>query len=130
MLTKADVFSALDTLTSRWVLDHLFKGDLMKDRTVLLITHHVAFAAPIADFLVAMEEDGTVGSAGLMDQERHNLPDEDDQASAESPGVETKKSELSTEAKPEEQKTAAKLVQAEEKSEGRISRKALFSFFS
>ena len=32
-----DIFSALDTLTSRWIIDHLFRGDLMRDRTVLLI---------------------------------------------------------------------------------------------
>ena len=32
-----DIFSALDTLTSRWILDNLFRGSLIKDRTVLLI---------------------------------------------------------------------------------------------
>jgi ABC-type transport system involved in cytochrome bd biosynthesis fused ATPase/permease subunit len=32
-----DIFSALDTLTSRWIIDNLFKGDLMYGRTVLLV---------------------------------------------------------------------------------------------
>lgn len=33
----ADIFSALDTLTSRWIIDNLLNGDLVKDRTILLI---------------------------------------------------------------------------------------------
>lgn len=33
----SDIFSALDTLTSRFIIDNLFRGPLMKDRTVLLI---------------------------------------------------------------------------------------------
>ena len=36
-----DIFSALDTLTSRWIIDHHFKGDLMRDRTVLLIVGRI-----------------------------------------------------------------------------------------
>jgi hypothetical protein len=35
-----DIFSALDTLTSRFIIDNLFRGPLMKDRTVLLIVSH------------------------------------------------------------------------------------------
>lgn len=37
MPLTTDIFSALDTLTSRWIIENLFKGPLMADRTVLLI---------------------------------------------------------------------------------------------
>jgi ABC-type multidrug transport system fused ATPase/permease subunit len=32
-----DIFSALDTLTSRFILENLFKGDLVRDRTVVVV---------------------------------------------------------------------------------------------
>jgi ABC-type nitrate/sulfonate/bicarbonate transport system ATPase subunit len=32
-----DVFSALDTLTSRWIIDNCFRGDLVEGRTILLV---------------------------------------------------------------------------------------------
>jgi ABC-type multidrug transport system ATPase subunit len=40
------------------------KGDLVRGRTVLLVTHNVALAAPIADFVVSMGADGRIVSSG------------------------------------------------------------------
>ena len=34
---RADIFSALDTLTSRFIIENLFRGDLVQGRTILLI---------------------------------------------------------------------------------------------
>jgi len=42
-----DIFSALDALTSRFIIDNLFNGELMRGRTVLLIVSHASF---IVDF--------------------------------------------------------------------------------
>jgi hypothetical protein len=36
-----DIFSALDALTSRFIIDNLFNGELMRGRTVLLIVSHM-----------------------------------------------------------------------------------------
>lgn len=44
-LLITDIFSALDTLTSRFILENLFKGDLVKDRTVVLVVSLDAFAS-------------------------------------------------------------------------------------
>jgi hypothetical protein len=41
-----DIFSALDALTSRFIIDNLFNGELMRGRTVLLI---VSLVDPIVD---------------------------------------------------------------------------------
>ncbi|KAF8953252.1 multidrug resistance-associated ABC transporter [Flammula alnicola] len=55
-----DVLAALDVHTSSWIVDQCFRGDLIKNRTVLLVTHNVALAGPVADFVVAIGIDGTV----------------------------------------------------------------------
>ncbi|WVR03866.1 hypothetical protein IAU60_000864 [Kwoniella sp. DSM 27419] len=120
-----DIFSALDTLTSRWIIDNLLKGELMKDRTVLLITHHIGLAAPIADYMLAFNQNGTVKSAGPI--EDGELPDEEMEDEAQE-DVKQVQEEKQTEV--QEKKPAAKLIKDEEKSEGRISKKAMFSFFS
>lgn len=134
-----DIFSALDTLTSRFILDNLFKGSLVKDRTILLVTHHTHLAGPIADYMVTLGEDGKVTRAGPIEASmisaspsETNLEDaatiEDEIEQKEANGdlgkaVETKIDE-------EAQKKPNKLIKDEEKSEGRISRKALISFFN
>jgi hypothetical protein len=45
-LISTDIFSALDTLTSRWIIDNLFMGDLMRGRTVLLVVSR----APVVEW--------------------------------------------------------------------------------
>lgn len=81
----------------------------------------------MADFMLALNEDGSVRSAGPIDDV---LADEEIAAEVE----EEEKAEVAPIqedlTKPEERKDGPKLIQAEEKAEGRISRKAMFSFFS
>jgi hypothetical protein len=43
-----DIFSALDALTSRFIIDNLFNGELMRGRTVLLIVSPVKFTVDSA----------------------------------------------------------------------------------
>ncbi|WVQ64901.1 uncharacterized protein L199_003070 [Kwoniella botswanensis] len=124
---RVDIFSALDTLTSRWIIDNLFRGDLMKGRTVLLITHHVGLAAPIADYMIAFNQDGSVKSQGPI--EDSEFPDEDVEKEAQE-DIKASEEAISAEQKVEEKKTVNKLVKDEEKSEGRISKRAMISFFS
>ncbi|EIW66578.1 hypothetical protein TREMEDRAFT_65446 [Tremella mesenterica DSM 1558] len=122
-----DIFSALDTLTSRWIIDHLFQGELMQGRTVLLITHHIGLAAPMSDYMIALNGDGTIRTQGPIDQQLIEI----EQLKEGEEEVEEIAEEIAPpETKTEEKKVGSKLVQAEEKGEGRISRKALVSFFS
>ncbi|KAL7418721.1 hypothetical protein Q5752_006404 [Cryptotrichosporon argae] len=124
-----DVFSALDTLTSRFILDNLFRGSLVKDRTVLLVTHHISLAAPIADYMLVLHENGTVRSAGAIDDDMLSQAGESDIDAAEGQGSDGANKPVPAELKAEATKPVAKLVKAEEKSEGRISKRAMFSFF-
>ncbi|KAJ3508927.1 hypothetical protein NLJ89_g5494 [Agrocybe chaxingu] len=59
-----DVLAALDVHTSAWIVTECFKGDLVKDRTMLLVTHNVALAGPVADFVVSIGVDGSVRTQG------------------------------------------------------------------
>ncbi|PBK67572.1 P-loop containing nucleoside triphosphate hydrolase protein [Armillaria solidipes] len=60
-----DVLAALDVHTSKWIIDKCFKGDLVKNRTVILVTHNIAMAEPIAQFVVSLK-DGRVASQGSL----------------------------------------------------------------
>lgn len=131
-----DIFSALDTLTSRFILDNLFRGDLVKGRTVVLITHHVRLAAPVASYMVTLDENGQVTHAGPIDStcvssssSVTDIVGAKEQAEAvidEAPGAPQSNGKIGgTDAS-----SGNKLIKDEEKSEGRISRRALFSFFS
>ncbi|KAI0775463.1 hypothetical protein BC629DRAFT_1595092 [Irpex lacteus] len=61
-----DVLAALDVHTSRWIVDKCFKGDLLRGRTILLVTHNVAMAGPLADFVVSLNTDGRIVSQGSV----------------------------------------------------------------
>ncbi|KAH8986970.1 hypothetical protein EDB86DRAFT_3211871 [Lactarius hatsudake] len=61
-----DVLAALDVHTVRWVVEKCFKGDLIRGRTVLLVTHNVAIAYPIADYVVSLALDGRITNHGSV----------------------------------------------------------------
>ncbi|KDR83054.1 hypothetical protein GALMADRAFT_238844 [Galerina marginata CBS 339.88] len=60
-----DVLAALDVHTSVWIVNKCFRGDLVKGRTVLLVTHSVALLTPVAEFIVSIGQDGTVQTQGV-----------------------------------------------------------------
>ncbi|KAH9939278.1 uncharacterized protein BXZ73DRAFT_99482 [Epithele typhae] len=66
ILLLDDILAALDVHTARWIVDKCFKGDLLKGRTIILVTHNVALASPIADYVVSLGTDGRVSSQGTL----------------------------------------------------------------
>ncbi|KAL0572670.1 hypothetical protein V5O48_009294 [Marasmius crinis-equi] len=66
VLLLDDVLAALDVHTSKWIVEKCFKGDLLRERTVLLVTHNIPLVAPIADFVVSVK-DGKIMSQGTLD---------------------------------------------------------------
>jgi ABC-type glutathione transport system ATPase component len=68
ILLLDDILSALDVHTSRWIVDQCLGGDLLKRRTVLLVTHNVSLASSVADYLVVLNLDGTVQSQGAVEK--------------------------------------------------------------
>ncbi|KAG8877450.1 hypothetical protein FRB98_006684 [Tulasnella sp. 332] len=69
-----DIFSALDAHTSGWIVGKCLRGDLLRGRTVLLVTHNVAMTAPLADFVVSLGPNGSVTSQNTASETLHNNP--------------------------------------------------------
>ncbi|KAE9407351.1 P-loop containing nucleoside triphosphate hydrolase protein [Gymnopus androsaceus JB14] len=56
ILLLDDVLAALDVHTSKWIVEKCLASDLVKDRTVLLVTHNVKLVEPIASAVISMKE--------------------------------------------------------------------------
>ncbi|VDC00900.1 unnamed protein product [Peniophora sp. CBMAI 1063] len=67
-----DVLSALDTQTSRWIVDKCLRSDLVRGRTVLLVTHNVSLATKAADYILSVRS-GMVEN--LVRVDHASLPD-------------------------------------------------------
>ncbi|KAI0633977.1 P-loop containing nucleoside triphosphate hydrolase protein [Trametes polyzona] len=67
ILLLDDVFAALDVHTSKWIVEKCLKGELLRGRTVILITHNVALVGSVVDFVVDMGPDGRILSQGTLD---------------------------------------------------------------
>ncbi|KAG8914835.1 hypothetical protein FRC00_010530 [Tulasnella sp. 408] len=125
-----DILSALDVHTSRWIVDKCLQGDLVRGRTVILVTHHVAMLAPVADFVVSISSDGRIMSQG----QASDALKKDANLAAEAEGDQEivekreKVENLEGGGKPKDTKPAGQLIAAEEIVEGRIGLSA-FNFF-
>ncbi|KAF7974527.1 hypothetical protein HWV62_11990 [Athelia sp. TMB] len=64
-----DPLSAVDSHTSRFLFERLFKGPLLEHRTVVLVTHHVELVTPGAHYLVRML-DGRIDTQGTIEELR------------------------------------------------------------
>ncbi|KAI0803028.1 hypothetical protein BC629DRAFT_1491319 [Irpex lacteus] len=139
-----DVLAALDVHTSKWVVDKCLKGDLIKGRTVLLATHNVQLAKPVAEFAVALGTDGSIASQGspsvvipaVQEIIKEDLLLEEDEPKDEpETGTGGTVTPVTTVAAPADAKAAAKttldgkLIVAEEVSRGRVHWSALQLYF-
>ncbi|KAF8515057.1 hypothetical protein BU17DRAFT_76921 [Hysterangium stoloniferum] len=68
ILLLDDILAALDVHTSRFIVDECLQGDLLRGRTILLVTHNVAMVTPIADFVVSLGNNGTIASRGSVNE--------------------------------------------------------------
>ncbi|KAF8842919.1 P-loop containing nucleoside triphosphate hydrolase protein [Paxillus ammoniavirescens] len=55
ILLLDDVLSAVDAHTAHHLYHECLKGDLMRERTVVLVSHHVQLCAPGANYVVALD---------------------------------------------------------------------------
>ncbi|KAF5336910.1 hypothetical protein D9611_003444 [Ephemerocybe angulata] len=128
ILLLDDVFAALDVHTAKWIVDKCFTGDLIKGRTVILVTHNIALTKPIAEYVVSMGSDGRVLSHGPVSEalKLDKKLEKELRVDAEL----TKKADDEVEAHEDVNKPAdGKLIVAEEVEEGHVSWSALKMFF-
>ncbi|TDL28857.1 P-loop containing nucleoside triphosphate hydrolase protein [Rickenella mellea] len=121
-----DVLAALDVHTSRWIVDKCFQGDLIRGRTVLLVTHNVAMASPIADFVVSMGRDGRVASRGTVEDALAKSKRLVKETAQENEAIEKAEEDIDPkEPDAKAKKSDGKLTVAEEIAEGHVSWNAL-----
>ncbi|KAL1937768.1 hypothetical protein VTO73DRAFT_12921 [Trametes versicolor] len=128
ILLLDDVLAALDVHTARWIVDNCFKGELLRGRTVLLVTHNVAMASPIAEYVVSLGTDGRITSQGTLSKVLAKDKKLLEELAEEREELKKASNEVDPVAVDEEAappKTDGKLVVAEEIAEGHISWPAL-----
>ncbi|KAI0031196.1 hypothetical protein K488DRAFT_79193 [Vararia minispora EC-137] len=123
-----DVLAALDVHTSKWIVEKCFKGDLLQDRTIIIATHNVTLADPIAGFVIGLSTDGKVVARGSVPEALAHIEDLQIKVGNEVFG---KNEEVidREHVKGESKKKDGKLIMTEEIAEGHVSWKALKFLF-
>jgi ABC-type multidrug transport system fused ATPase/permease subunit len=67
ILVMDDIFSAVDAHVGKHIFENALTGELCKNRTRILVTHHVSLCAPKTTYEVHLG-DGTVDYAGPVDE--------------------------------------------------------------
>ncbi|KAL5499199.1 hypothetical protein ACEPAH_1717 [Sanghuangporus vaninii] len=134
ILLLDDVLAALDVHTAKWIVDKALQGNLVQGRTVLLVTHNIALAAPIADHVVVLGRHGSVSAQGSVSEVlkkdarlRAQIEKEKEEVEED---IEIKLDESNVDKDNSEgaKKAAGKLVVAEEKAMGRVELAAVLLY--
>ena len=143
-----DVLSAVDAQTARHLHDHCLLGPLMRERTVILVSHAINLVVPSAAFVV-MLDDGIVTASGtpseLMASGALDLSEEDDTVTPtpssprdviesnldgiEGDALEVQKQVQSDRASPEAIKLAKQLVVTESQGQGSVGGATYLLYF-
>ncbi|KAJ7264124.1 P-loop containing nucleoside triphosphate hydrolase protein [Mycena haematopus] len=129
ILLLDDVLAALDVHTAQWIVENCLGGDLIENRTVILVTHNFPLTRPIADFVVTFGSDGRIQSQGTVSEivKRGTLAAE---IQKHQPVLEKTQQEIDSENPVEKPKPAdGKLIVAEEVQLGHVSSSSLKMYF-
>ncbi|KAL9711361.1 hypothetical protein Ac2012v2_005906 [Leucoagaricus gongylophorus] len=133
ILLLDDILAALDVHTSAWIVERCLGGDLVRGRTVLLVTHNIALTSGLADFIVSIGGNGTILSQGtdmsvaisqnskLISEMKSNEETQDTREAA---------SDHEKNPTPMDGVPQGKLIVAEDIQQGHITWKAMKLFFS
>ncbi|ORX56336.1 hypothetical protein DM01DRAFT_1018486 [Hesseltinella vesiculosa] len=138
-----DCLSAVDSHTAKHIFYHCIKGDLLRHRTVVLVTHHVRLCLPAAQYLVKVEQGRVAGhghiaalrSSGellaLVGDEMTNASsasnseDEDDEANQDPASHDWDSFDVETDAA-----LTKKLVEEETSAEGSVKLEVYRAYFN
>ncbi|KAG8717175.1 hypothetical protein FRC09_014648 [Ceratobasidium sp. 395] len=125
-----DVLSAVDSPTAEYLIQKCLLGPLMKNRTVVLVTHHVDLVLPLVSWVVKLNEgrieaQGTAAdlraSGALVSANSHRTAVQ---------GSKTEHSVAKDYTKAKEPKDAKKLVEDEKKSIGNVKLRVYKAYLS
>ncbi|KAF8213507.1 P-loop containing nucleoside triphosphate hydrolase protein [Mycena galopus ATCC 62051] len=123
-----DVLAALDVHTAKWIVDKCLRGDLIKGRTVIMVTHNVAMAQPVAAYVVSMGLDGHIHSHGSISEALASDEILAEELSKDHEVLDKKMDEVDAPPAGEKQ-VHGKLIVAEEVEEGHVSWDSLKLYF-
>ncbi|KAG2344835.1 hypothetical protein BDR05DRAFT_1016249 [Suillus weaverae] len=126
-----DPLSAVDSHTARFLYERLFRGPLMANRTVILVTHHVELVLPGTYYLVRMldgriDTKGTIKdlrAQGILDHIAQDstaeVKEEEPIAATETP-VEAQEDDAEADTSVESKKKPRKLIKDEHREAGGV----------
>ncbi|KAG1754951.1 P-loop containing nucleoside triphosphate hydrolase protein [Suillus paluster] len=122
-----DPLAAVDMHTAQHIVQHCLSGELARDRTIILVTHHISLCLPIASYVVELSR-GNVARAG--DREKFQdirEPDvlnevDDEETEVATSGTQTPDNDTEDVLPKQRSKSqiVRKLVEAEVRAEGRV----------
>ncbi|KAH9166021.1 hypothetical protein EDB89DRAFT_2115943 [Lactarius sanguifluus] len=131
ILILDDVLAALDVHTARWIVEKCFQGDLIRGRTILLVTHNVAMATPLADYVVSLGKDGRIASRGSVSDVLKKVKTLAKELAEGTRVIKDDENKIDSQEPDETVKSAdGKLILAEEIAEGHVSWDAVKLFIS
>ncbi|KAF3909237.1 hypothetical protein ABW20_dc0104339 [Dactylellina cionopaga] len=65
-----DIFSAVDAHVGKEIFNNCLTGDIMKNRTRILVTHHVQLCLPRTEYIVELKEGKVERAASVIDLKR------------------------------------------------------------
>ncbi|KAL0569937.1 hypothetical protein V5O48_012021, partial [Marasmius crinis-equi] len=122
-----DVLAALDVHISKWVVEKCLKGDLVRGRTIILVTHNAALTRPIAAFVVLLKG-GSIVRQGTLDEVLEQSTSLLEEPSKDAEILGKVEDQVDTRVSPASLDTIGKLIAAEEVQEGLVSWSALKSY--
>ncbi|KAH9166802.1 hypothetical protein EDB89DRAFT_2075433 [Lactarius sanguifluus] len=122
ILILDDVLAALDVHTARWIVEKCFKGDLIRGRTILLVTHNVTMATPLAEYVVSLGKDSLIASHGSVSDALKKDKTLAKELAEGTRAIKDEEKKIDSEEPDETARPAGgKLILAEEISEGNVS---------
>ncbi|KAG9032385.1 hypothetical protein FRB95_001506 [Tulasnella sp. JGI-2019a] len=127
-----DPLAAVDMHTARHLLQSCFLGPIMKDRTIILVTHHVSLCLPAAAYILEMGggtvlRQGTVqdlqdqGQLGQVIAEEDHTESFEVEEESEIPVNEADNATEQQGSSHADPKPIGKLIEAEHRAEGRVT---------
>ncbi|GLB35831.1 putative ABC transporter transmembrane region [Lyophyllum shimeji] len=121
-----DPLAAVDMHTAQHLLAKCLTGDLARDRTIILVTHHISLCLPAASFLVELSHGKVSRQGSIQDLKDINLLEsvvEQEDELADVPQTPQNEADVwkDTACKTVHQAGNGKLIEAEARAEGRVS---------
>ena len=123
--------ASVDMHTAQHLVEHCLNGNLVRGRTIILVTHHVALCLPAASYLVEIEQGKVIRQASIQELKDQGMFSAVVQTQEKSPSQGSSDSRpkqneadalgIDDRSKLRRQATDGKLIEAEARAEGRVS---------